>query len=108
VRGAVVADPPAVASADFLARSAGARAVVLLRKQSESFSDGDDLDRALAGPRAQLDADPGLVPDDWVSYAVVPDRVEFWQGDPERRHRRLLYTAGSDTAVKWSKSLLWP
>ncbi|MDT5045761.1 MAG: pyridoxamine 5-phosphate oxidase [Mycobacterium sp.] len=113
VRGAVVADPPVVASADFLARSTGARALVLLRKQSESFSDDDDLDRALAGPRAQLDADPGLVPDDWVSYAVTPDRVEFWQGDPQRRHQRLLYTrsetdAESDTAARWSKSLLWP
>jgi pyridoxamine 5'-phosphate oxidase len=46
VRGTVVPDPPAVASADFLARSAGARALVLLRKQSESFSADDDLDRA--------------------------------------------------------------
>jgi len=56
--------------------------------------------------------DDGLVPDDWVSYAVVPDRVEFWQGDPERRHRRLLYSAESDAesdaAGKWCKSLLWP
>jgi pyridoxamine 5'-phosphate oxidase len=104
VRGPVVPNPPAVASADFLARSTGARALVLLRKQSESFSD-DDLDRALAGPLAQLDADPVLVPDDWVSYAVVPDRVEFWQGDPERRHQRLLYTR---SGTGWSKSLLWP
>ncbi|HEX7827285.1 MAG TPA: pyridoxal 5'-phosphate synthase [Mycobacterium sp.] len=105
VRGAVVADPETVASADFLARSAGARAMVLVRKQSEPFSDGDDLDRALAGPRAELDANPGLVPKDWVSYAVAPERVEFWQGDPERRHQRLLYSR-SDTG--WTKSLLWP
>jgi pyridoxine/pyridoxamine 5'-phosphate oxidase len=49
---------------------------VLLRKQSEAFSDDDDL-----------------------------DRVGFWQGDPERRHQRLLY-ARSETG--WSKSLLWP
>lgn len=105
VRGAVVADPPAVASADFLARSAGARALVLLRKQSEPFSDDDDLDRALAGPRAELDADPELVPEDWVSYAVAPDRVEFWQGDPDRCHQRLLYTRSGTT---WSKNLLWP
>ena len=105
VRGAVVADPKAVASADFLARSIGARAMVLLRKQSEPFSDDDDLDRALTGPRAALDADPALVPDDWVSYAVVPERVEFWQGDPERRHQRLLFTA---TDGQWSKHVLWP
>jgi pyridoxamine 5'-phosphate oxidase len=58
-----------------------------------------------AGPLAQLDADPGPVPDDWVPYAVVPNRVEFWQGDPERRHQRLLYTCSGTT---WSKSLLWP
>jgi pyridoxamine 5'-phosphate oxidase len=105
VRGAVLADPPEITSADFLARSLGARALVLLRQQSEPLSDPADLDRALAGARAALDADPGLVPEDWISYAVVPDRVEFWQGDPERRHQRLLYTA---ECGRWNKTALWP
>jgi pyridoxamine 5'-phosphate oxidase len=105
IRGAVAADPPEVASADFLARSAGARAHVLLARQSQPLADAAELDGALSVARAKLDADPLFVPDDWVSYAVAPERVEFWQGDPERRHRRVQYTRD---ASGWSKTLLWP
>jgi pyridoxamine 5'-phosphate oxidase len=28
---------------------------------------------------------------DWVSYAVRPQSVEFWQGALDRRHQRLRY-----------------
>jgi pyridoxamine 5'-phosphate oxidase len=105
VRGAVVADPPEVTSADFRSRSPGARAQVLLGRQSQPLADSADIDGALAQARAALDADPGVVPREWVSYGLAPERVEFWQGDPERRHQRLLYTATSDG---WSKGLLWP
>lgn len=103
--GGVVADPVAVTSADFLARAPGARAMVLVRRQSQPLSATADLDDALATARAELDADPELVPDEWVSYAVRPERVEFWQSDPERRHQRLQYTQHS---TGWSKTLLWP
>jgi pyridoxamine 5'-phosphate oxidase len=105
VRGAVVADPPGVTSADFLARSPGARAQVLVARQSQPLANSADLHHELSEARTALDADPELVPDDWVSYAVRPDRVEFWQGDPERRHQRLHYTQDS---TGWNKTLLWP
>jgi len=108
VRGAVAADPPEVTAADFLSRAPGARAQVLLKRQSQPLDDPADMDGALAQARAALDADPGLVPKQWVSYALAPERVEFWQGDPERRHQRLLYTADPDAAAGWHTSLLWP
>lgn len=34
----------------------------------------------------------GVAPGDWMLWRVVPDRVEFWQGAPDRRHTRLVYT----------------
>jgi pyridoxamine 5'-phosphate oxidase len=105
VRGAVVADPPEVTAADFRSRSPGARAHVLLGRQSQLLADSADMDGALAQATGALDADPDLVPQEWVSYALAPEQVEFWQGDPERRHQRLLYTATPDG---WSKGLLWP
>jgi pyridoxamine 5'-phosphate oxidase len=43
-----------------------------------------------------------------VSYALSPERVEFWQGDPERRHQRLLYTADPDAVSGWRTTRLWP
>lgn len=105
VRGPVVADSAEVTSADFLSRSSGARAHVLVARQSQPLAAAGDVDGALSQARAALDADPALVPAEWVSYAVAPERVEFWQGDPERRHQRLQYTRDSDG---WSKTLLWP
>jgi pyridoxamine 5'-phosphate oxidase len=106
VRGAVVADSTEVTTADFLARSLGARALVLTRNQSQPLLAVTDLDDALAVALDKLDAEPGLVPEEWVSYAVRPERVEFWQGDPERRHQRLRYTERAEGG--WSKQLLWP
>ncbi|MEZ3158460.1 pyridoxamine 5'-phosphate oxidase family protein [Microbacterium sp. BWR-S6Y] len=38
----------------------------------------------------------GIAPGGWVLWRLVPDRVEFWEGSPDRRHRRTIYhrTAG--------------
>jgi pyridoxamine 5'-phosphate oxidase len=108
VRGPVAADPPAVSAADFRARSDGSRAMALTRRQSQPLGAAAELDEALDKARLDLDADPDLVPEEWVSYAVRPRRVEFWQGDPERRHQRLLYEADPDRPGGWSTALLWP
>ncbi len=33
-----------------------------------------------------------LAPGDWVLWRLVPERIEFWQGSPDRRHVRIVYT----------------
>ncbi|WP_264632186.1 pyridoxamine 5'-phosphate oxidase family protein [Microbacterium hydrothermale] len=38
----------------------------------------------------------GIAPGGWVLWRVVPDRVEFWQGSPDRRHRRTIYRRTAD------------
>jgi pyridoxamine 5'-phosphate oxidase len=106
VRGVVVEDPAAVSRADFLARPAGSRAMALTRRQSQPLVEAAELDRALEKAHHDLDLDPELVPDEWVSYAVQPHSVEFWQGDPGRRHQRLRYER-TDRAG-WSRTALWP
>ncbi|MFI7001797.1 pyridoxal 5'-phosphate synthase [Nocardia sp. NPDC050175] len=105
VSGPVVADPPAVAAADFLARPEGSKQMALTRRQSQPFDRPEELDEALEHARQELNSTPDLVPDEWCSYAVRPDEVEFWQGDPQRRHQRLRYTA---TGNSWLRTRLWP
>jgi pyridoxamine 5'-phosphate oxidase len=105
VAGPVQQDPRCVAEADFLARPAGSREMALTRRQSRPYSDPAEVDTALQDARAELAATPDTVPDEWVSYAVRAETVEFWQSDRARRHTRLLYTRDHDG---WSQTRLWP
>ena len=41
----------------------------------------------------------------WGGFRVVPDHIEFWQGQPDRLHDRLLYSRVDDA---WQRSLLQP
>ncbi|MFI1914169.1 pyridoxal 5'-phosphate synthase [Nocardia sp. NPDC020380] len=105
VSGPVAADSRELAAADFLARPAGSRQMALTRRQSEPFDSDAELDEALARADLELRADPHLAPPDWISYAVQPAEVEFWQGDPQRRHKRVHYELVDG---KWTRNRLWP
>ncbi|MGF1432319.1 pyridoxine/pyridoxamine 5'-phosphate oxidase [Kitasatospora sp. LaBMicrA B282] len=105
VRGPVVRAAEQVRAADFLARGAGARAESLLGRQSRPLADLAERDAAVAASLARLAEQPELVSPDWTVYAVQPETVEFWQGDRQRRHTRLVYRATGDG---WAKQLLWP
>ncbi|MEV0708176.1 pyridoxine/pyridoxamine 5'-phosphate oxidase [Nocardia aurea] len=105
VTGRVTPDPATVVAADFLDRPLGSREMALTRRQSEPFTDPTEIEEALDKARLELEATPDLVPREWVSYAVAPEEVEFWQGDPQRRHRRLRYEADG---AGWFRIRLWP
>jgi len=90
---------------DFLARSDGSRAESLIGNQGQILHDPDDLRVALDGAYARVRADPQLVPEHWALYHLIPDEVEFWQADHERRHVRLRYQL---TGQRWARQRLWP
>ncbi len=92
-------------AADFVARSAEARAEALLGRQSQPLRQGQDWEEAIAVSRQQLQNEPGAIAPDWALYLVRPTEFEFWQADPARRHERLQYLR---TATGWSRQMLWP
>jgi pyridoxamine 5'-phosphate oxidase len=105
VRGAAVPAGERASAADFLARPPASRAEGLVGHQSEPLGDQAELDRAFRAAHARVLADPELVAPAWTLYTLTAEQVEFWQGDPERRHVRLRYQrAGS----AWTRQLLWP
>jgi pyridoxamine 5'-phosphate oxidase len=105
VRGTVVQEAAELCAADFLARGAGARAEALLVRQSQPLEDLAERDAAVEASLARVVSEPGLVSPGWTLYTVRPESVEFWQGDKQRRHTRLVYIASADG---WFKQLLWP
>src|SRR5699024_4670726 len=95
-------------AADFAARSAHARAVILaahdLARTTPDWDRADLLrgaeDRLREGPSG---LSPAAGPLPWAAYVVRPARVEFWQADPGRLHQRVVYTFGESG---WARGVL--
>ncbi|MGH3725418.1 MAG: pyridoxine/pyridoxamine 5'-phosphate oxidase [Mycobacterium sp.] len=105
VVGAVVDNGAEASAADFLARPLGSRAMALTLRQSQPLVDVSELDAEIDKAHRKLVDDPDLVPAEWMSYAVQPSQVEFWQGSPDRKHLRLSYHRVDEG---WERTQLWP
>ncbi|MGW2491934.1 pyridoxine/pyridoxamine 5'-phosphate oxidase [Streptomyces sp. NPDC001606] len=105
LRGPVTAAPAEDSQADLHARSTGALAAALTGRQSAELSSLEELHDASEAAWRQARANPSEPSPTWTLYHLSPDTVEFFQGDPERRHVRLEYRS---TEFGWSRGLLWP
>ncbi|GAA4808638.1 pyridoxal 5'-phosphate synthase [Streptomyces ziwulingensis] len=111
VRGPVTVAPAEQAQADLHARSTGALAAALTGRQSRALGSLAELADASATAWDRAAAHPGTPAPTWTLYRLRPDEVEFFQGDPHRRHVRLAYRRGSSAEAAgtgWDRRLLWP
>ena len=102
VSGAVTPGTAEENDADFRRRHPSARALVLAGRQSDVVLDGESVSAAVERELAGIE-DKGSAT--WTVYTVAPERVEFWQADPERRHARLRYVRNG---ASWRREVLWP
>jgi len=105
LRGPVAPAPAEEAQADLHARSAGALAAALTGHQSEVLGSTGELARASAVAWERARREPDAPVPSWTLYRLQPEEVEFFQGDAERRHVRLVYRR---TDGGWARELLWP
>lgn len=91
VRGIAERASASESAEDFLARHPQARAIVLAGGQSSVISDEAARDAELKQAKTAIEADDGLVSQQWTVWTIVPTSVEFWQGDPSRDHHRFRY-----------------
>ncbi|MCN9243255.1 pyridoxal 5'-phosphate synthase [Streptomyces sp. RY43-2] len=105
LRGPVAPASAAQARADLRARSTGALAAALTGHQSEVLGSTEELASASAAAWERARREPDAPVPSWTLYRLRPVEVEFFQGDAERRHVRLVYRR---TDGGWARDLLWP
>ncbi|MFE2478126.1 pyridoxal 5'-phosphate synthase [Streptomyces sp. NPDC001194] len=107
VRGRVTACGPQESRADLAVRSRGALAAALTGRQSEVLESVDELRRVSEAAWERAGTEPDAPAPTWTRYVLDPSEVEFFQGDPARRHVRLRYRRSPD-GTAWTRELLWP
>ncbi len=106
IRGPVEPVAPQLARAYFAQRPRRSQLAALASRQGQALPDRASLERRVAELEAQHPAGPVPPPDDWGGYRVIPQRIEFWQGRPDRLHDRLAYTRQADGS--WTMQRLAP
>jgi pyridoxamine 5'-phosphate oxidase len=105
VRGEVVRVADAVADAYFAGRPRGAQLSAWASAQSRVIADRAVLEAAVAEHEKRFAGVEVPRPPFWGGWRVVPDSLEFWQGQPDRLHDRTRWTRDGQG---WSHARLSP
>jgi pyridoxamine 5'-phosphate oxidase len=90
----------------FHARPRASRVAAVASPQSDVLGSRVELIDRVERIEAELAGVDPARPPYWGGYRVVPDTVEFWQGQPSRLHDRVEYVRSP--AGSWSRSRLAP
>jgi pyridoxamine 5'-phosphate oxidase len=96
VEGSVEQLPPEESDAYYLSRPENARIGAWSSPQSRVVKDRAELDALQREMEQRFAKEPLPRPGHWGGYLVRPERIEFWQGRPDRMHDRLVYEKGVD------------
>jgi pyridoxamine 5'-phosphate oxidase len=106
IEGKVKKTPRAESEAYFHSRPIGAQLGAWASHQSEVIDARRILDARLEEMNQRFAKGSIPLPPHWGGYRLNPDRIEFWQGRPDRLHDRFRYTRQKDGS--WSIDRLAP
>ena len=96
IEGEVVSVGEELADEYFQSRPRGSQLSAWVAPQSSTVEHRGTLLRRMGELEEQYDGRPVPRPPNWRGYRVVPECIEFWQGQENRLHDRLLYTRRGD------------
>jgi pyridoxamine 5'-phosphate oxidase len=105
VEGPVERVSPEESDAYFQSRPRGHRLSAWVSAQSSVVPDRAYLERRMAEFEARFAERDIERPPHWGGYRIFPQRIEFWEGRPDRLHDRIRYLRSGET---WSTERLAP
>jgi len=92
----------------FLSRPFGSQLGAWVSHQSTVISSRSILLKKLDEMKRRFSEGKVPLPDFWGGFRVVPARIEFWQGRPNRLHDRFCYTRDDEKSNVWKIERLAP
>src|SRR5206468_658419 len=105
VEGSTERISPAESDAYFAGRPRGSQIGAWASDQSVELASPDVLASRTREIETRFDGQQVPRPPHWGGMRVVPERIEFWYGRPNRLHERLLYVK---QGAGWQLTRLYP
>lgn len=95
-----------ISDAYFASRPRGSQLGAHVSPQSQVIASRVVLEERLENLTQKFEGKDIPRPEHWGGVAVHPQRIEFWQGRPNRLHDRIVYTKSEDDT--WTRQRLAP